>query len=153
MRCTVLILLILLILGVACKDRRSTSQSQSTPVADSQAIALTPTPTLIDRPIDELIDSLRFLHGNFGKSLAVGSFDGQLWLSNAILAKQDSAVLPLLECMSRSDSTGVTWQGTPLSLGPSATLCFAISSAMNHPTPMAVGQDSLGNHRFQILRS
>jgi len=108
MRCTVLILLILLILGVACKDRRSTSQSQSTPVADSQAIALTPTPTLIDRPIDELIDSLRFLHGNFGKSLAVGSFDGQLWLSNAILAKQDTAVLHLLECMSRSDSTGVT---------------------------------------------
>src|SRR5439155_19704989 len=102
MRCTVLILLILLILGVACKDRRSTSQSQSTPVADSQAIALTPTPTLIDRPIDELIDSLRFLHGNFGKSLAVGSFDGQLLLSNPILVKQEPAFPPFLQSISPS---------------------------------------------------
>jgi len=71
----------------------------------------------------QLIDSLRYLRGNFGERLSMGSFDGNRTIPNAISAQADSAVRPLLECMGRGDSTGVTWQGTPMSLG---AVCYAM---------------------------
>ncbi len=92
-------------------------------LAVAWAVQSASTPALIDRPIVELIDSLRWLHGNFATGLALGSFDGHLTLPNAVLAKGDTAVSPLLECMARPDSTGVTWRGVPLSLG---AVCYAM---------------------------
>ena len=116
------IVLVPLLLSVGCKDRPPTPpQSQSTMPAGSQVIA--PVPALIDRPIGELIDSLRYLRGNFRTGLAIGDFNGQTWLPSAILAKGDSAVSPLLECMSRRESTEATWEGTALSLG---AVCYAM---------------------------
>ena len=115
------LVLCIVTLVVACKERRSEAQSQSIAQRDSQI--LTTTPVLIDRPVGELIDSLRQLRGNFRTQLALGSFDGQLTLPNAILAHGDSAVAPLLECMARHDSTGVTWRDVSLSLG---AVCYAM---------------------------
>ncbi len=123
--------LCLITVAAACSERRSQDQTQSPAQRDSQALSpaqrdsqiLATSPVLLGRPIGELIDSLRSLRGNFRRQLAIGSFDGQIRLSQAILAHGDSAVAPLVECMSRHDSTGVTWQDVPLSLG---AVCYAM---------------------------
>jgi hypothetical protein len=103
----------------ACQSRQPDVQATSR----SESASSAPQVSVLDLPMSRLIDSLKLLHGNFKSQLVLGSFNGDWTVPNAILARADSAVLPLLECMSRSDSTGVTWRGIPLTLG---AVCYAM---------------------------
>src|SRR5213592_3822495 len=79
--------LLLLVLGVACKSRSAEQHSATATSTQSAPQA----PSIQNLSMPQLIDSLRYLRGNFGERLSMGSFDGNRTIPNAISAQPVSA--------------------------------------------------------------
>jgi hypothetical protein len=83
-------------------------QSRYDAVADS----------LASLPTDSLIELLRSVEGELQwQGVVVGDFIGDKSVLFALIQRKDSVLVPLAECLDRTDPVATTWRGQELLLG------------------------------------
>lgn len=77
---------------------------------------------------DSLIELLAVTEGTMGGyGNVVGDIDGEKEVVYALIAREESALVPLVDCLTRTDQAAMDWQGSPVMLGH---MCAVVMNSM-----------------------